>query len=96
VKVATHIAHTWGDKWKSKDQKPPSCRFVIASDILLYYHVYDKLVQTIVEIFNCGAIEFVMAWNRRIEASATFFAMMKDAGFSCIHHGKCVYSFTRN
>jgi hypothetical protein len=40
-------------------------------------------------------LEFVMAWNRRISESGTFFDMMREAGFRIHHHGKCVYSFFR-
>lgn len=39
-------------------------------------------------------VEFLMSWNRRIAASATFFDLMNEAGFQCEHKGKCVYSFT--
>jgi hypothetical protein len=37
--------------------------------------------------------EFLMSWNRRISESYKFFQMMKEAGFVCYHHGKCIYSF---
>ena len=58
---------------------------------------YPSLVQSLLAIFSqCGTVEFLMAWNRRISESGTFFQMMKEAGFRCHHHGKCVYSFYRN
>lgn len=88
-----HIPHTWGEQWQTPNGTAPSCKFVVASDILLYYNVYDKLVQTLQELFEAGAEEFLMAWNRRMAASVTFFEMMTAAGFDCKHHGKCVYSF---
>jgi hypothetical protein len=37
--------------------------------------------------------EFLMSWNRRISESYKFFQMMREAGFVCYHHGKCIYSF---
>jgi hypothetical protein len=37
--------------------------------------------------------EFLMSWNRRIAESSKFFDLMKEAGFTCEHLGKCVYSF---
>jgi len=39
------------------------------------------------------AVEFLMAWNRRISTSAEFFDAMQRAGFLCYHHGHCIYSF---
>ena len=45
---------------------------------------------------GAGAHEFIMSWNRRIDDSKIFFQLMQEAGFRCIHHGKCVYSFYRN
>jgi hypothetical protein len=39
--------------------------------------------------------EFLMSWNRRIAASKEFFDRMDAAGFTCVHQGKCIYSFTR-
>ena len=39
-------------------------------------------------------VEFLMSWNRRIAESSIFFDLMLQAGFSCEHKGKCVYSFT--
>lgn len=55
---------------------------------------YPSLVKSLLAIFEqCGTVEFLMAWNRRISESGTFFEMMKVAGFKCHHHGKCVYSF---
>ena len=38
-------------------------------------------------------VEFLMSWNRRIAESSIFFELMKEAGFTCEHKGKCVYSF---
>ncbi len=64
----------------------------------MFFHcsAYPSLVQSLTEIFaKNGAAEFVMAWNRRISESGTFFEMMRVAGFLCHHHGKCVYSFYR-
>jgi hypothetical protein len=55
---------------------------------------YPALVQTLKELFESGEVaEFLMAWNRRISASGTFFDMMKAEGFRCHHHGQCIYSF---
>ena len=38
--------------------------------------------------------EFVMVWNRRMDASKAFFELMQQRGFACSHHGQCVYSFS--
>jgi hypothetical protein len=55
---------------------------------------YTALVTTLRELFASGqVVEFLMAWNRRISASASFFEMMRAQGFRCHHHGHCVYSF---
>jgi hypothetical protein len=91
----THIAHTWGSGWPSDG---PVCaasfKYIIASDILLYVSAYPQLVQTLCELFSGGGVvEFLMSWNRRMKESEQFFEMMKNAGFSMVHHGKCVYSF---
>ena len=43
---------------------------------------------------KCPPVEFLMSWNRRIAESSIFFDLMIQAGFSCEHKGKCVYSFT--
>lgn len=40
-----------------------------------------------------GVQEFLMAWNRRIAESVLFFDLMKEHGYRCHHHGKCIYSF---
>jgi hypothetical protein len=40
--------------------------------------------------------EFLMSWNRRIAESKIFFTLMEENGFTCIHHGHCIYSFTRS
>ena len=51
-------------------------------------------MQTLKELFASGQVrEFLMAWNRRISASGSFFEMMRTEGFLCYHHGRCVYSF---
>jgi hypothetical protein len=51
-------------------------------------------VGTLKELFaSGGVVEFLMAWNRRISASGSFFDMMRSAGFLCHHHGHCIYSF---
>jgi hypothetical protein len=42
---------------------------------------------------NQFPVEFLMSWNRRISESYQFFALMKEAGFVCYHHGRCLYSF---
>jgi hypothetical protein len=36
-----------------------------------------------------------MSWNRRIQESTQFFALMKENGFQMYNHGKGVYSFYR-
>lgn len=55
---------------------------------------YPALVETLKELFASGeVVEFLMAWNRRISASGTFFEMMREQGFKCHHHGQCIYSF---
>lgn len=57
--------------------------------------VYPKLVESLRYLFSIGSTkEFLMSWNRRIADSQTFFEMMKDAGFNCVHHGNCIYTFT--
>lgn len=38
-------------------------------------------------------VVFAMSWNRRMKESAEFFDRMKQAGFSCTHEGKCIYTF---
>jgi len=95
-----HVPHTWGTGWlKSCERAGVNCpteyKYIIASDILLYVSAYPALVQTLVELFsNMPADgEFIMVWNRRITASATFFELMKEEGFVCAHHGNCIYSF---
>ena len=52
---------------------------------------YPALVDSLVQIFaaESGTLrEFLMAWNRRIAASSTFFRLMREAGFRCHHHGQ--------
>lgn len=49
-----------------------------------------------IEILGGSIREFLMSWNRRIAQSSIFFDLMKEAGFICVHQGKCIYSFTRN
>ena len=48
--------------------------------------------ETAIEV-SAPPVEFLMSWNRRIAESAIFFDLMLQAGFSCEHQGKCVYSF---
>lgn len=60
--------------------------------------MYEKLVASLVEIFDADdsiVEEFLMSWNRRIAESRIFFDMMVQAGFQYVHHGHCIYSFTR-
>ena len=67
--------------------------FVIASDILLYVSAYPALLASINELFDKhGTVEFVMSWARRMQASHLFFDSLKEAGYNCYHHGKCIYS----
>ena len=95
-----HIPHTWGTGWRDSCQRAGvDCfryKYVIASDILLYVSAYPALVQTLVELFAMMQpdAEFFMVWNRRIAASQQFFALMQGAGFCCVHHGECIYTFS--
>jgi hypothetical protein len=97
-KPRQHIAHTWGTPWSESCDRAGltgTCfNFILASDILLYVSVYPALVQTLLEVFasNPGA-EFIMSWNRRMDVSKQFFALMKEAGFSVIQSG-CIYTFS--
>jgi hypothetical protein len=53
------------------------------------------LVDTLCQLFAQYDIEeFLMSWNRRIAQSSEFFDQMKAAGFTCVSHGKGIYSFT--
>jgi len=94
-----HIAHTWGTRpWSESCERVgltgTRFNFILASDILLYVSVYPALVQTLLEIFaaNSGVV-FIMSWNRRMDASKQFFALMKEAGFSVVQSG-CIYTFS--
>ena len=95
-----HVPHTWGTGWKDAVVKHgvPQISFdtIVASDILLYVSAYPALVLTLEELMPVDtATRFVMSWNRRMKESVEFFDRMKDAGFHCVHLGKCIYSFTR-
>ena len=95
-----HIAHTWGTGWRKSCEGGGDCpayKYIIASDILLYVSAYPALVATLDELFTIRGpdAEFIMVWNRRIAQSQQFFELMKQAGFTCHHHGECVFSFRR-
>lgn len=97
-----HVPHTWGTGWEksasARELTTEECCFdtIVASDILLYVSAYGALVQTLQELMALNPnSKFVMSWNRRMKESAEFFQRMKDAGFHCVHEGKCVYTFTR-
>lgn len=96
-KIPIHVAHTWGTGWEQSAAKKGvgNKKFdtIIASDILLYVSAYAALVETLLELMQ-PETRFVMSWNRRMKESAEFFERMKDAGFECVHIGKCVYIFT--
>jgi len=91
-----HVPFTWGTPWPVALANPKDCKYIIASDILLYVSVYPALVSSLEYLFAEGVVEFVMSWNRRIAESASFFAQMATAGFHVYHHGECVYSFYRD
>lgn len=52
-------------------------------------------MQTLLTLFRNeeNLVEFLMAWNRRIDESNQFFDLMKEAGFYCFTHGKGIFSF---
>jgi hypothetical protein len=88
-----HVPHTWGTGWDAA--KNGAYKIVLASDILLYTAVYGDLVVTINELFDAGTETFVMSWDRRMEESKEFFALMKDNGYDCMMEPKCIFVFTR-
>ena len=90
-----HIEHTWGETWPEEQIPASSINRIIASDILLYVKAYPALVSTLDMLFNAGAQEFLMSWNRRISSTSIFFQLMQEAGFDSVTHPHCVYSFTR-
>ena len=70
------------------------CPILSCSSLSTKHSAYPALVETLKELFASGEVsEFLMAWNRRISASSSFFEMMRDQGFLCHHHGQCIYSF---
>lgn len=102
-----HIPYTWGQNWnatihsKTIEKNLPAnylkFKYIIAADILLYVKSYSALVNTLVQLFeDTDVSEFVMSWQRRINESKIFFELMKDASFSCLNHGKGLYTFTRS
>jgi hypothetical protein len=96
-KIPVHVPHTWGTGWEQSALKQgvgdKTFDTIVASDILLYVSAYAALVDTLLELIS-PKTRFVMSWNRRMKESAEFFDRMKDAGFDCVHVGKCVYIFT--
>lgn len=96
LKPVLHVPFTWGTPWPTTSTNPEDYTYVIASDILLYVSAYPALVASLEYLFAAGVVEFVMSWNRRIDASASFFQQMVAAGFNVHHHGECVYSFYRD
>jgi predicted nicotinamide N-methyase len=99
-----HVPHTWGTGWQKSviesghsNNIPSAFDTVVASDILLYVNAYPALVQTLEEIVTPNNnTRFLMSWNRRMKESQEFFARMETAGFTCVHHGKCVYEFNKS
>lgn len=91
----THVEHTWGQPWPEQEVAAASITHVIASDILLYVKAYPALVATLDMLFKAGTVEFLMSWNRRINSTPIFFALMQEAGFTAETLPHCVYSFTR-
>ena len=102
-----HMPYTWGndlvaslkqlnDKYKT-DVTFPQFKYIVASDILLYVSAYPALVESLVKLFELSGHveEFLMAWNRRIDESKIFYALMDEAGFLCDRLGGGIYSFTR-
>jgi len=98
-----HVPHTWGSGWNTSmaaaagvEQAPQEFDTIVASDILLYVSAYGALIETLEELMPPGShTKFVMSWNRRMKESAEFFDRAKQAGFSCTHEGKCIYTFVR-
>ena len=95
IPCVKHVEHTWGEPWPEGATAAASFTHVIASDILLYVKAYPALVATLEMLFNAGAVEFLMSWNRRINSTPLFFALMRNAGFAATTLPNCVYSFTR-
>jgi predicted nicotinamide N-methyase len=95
VPCVTHVEHTWGGPWPEQVAAAASITHVIASDILLYVKAYPALVATLDMLFKAGAVQFLMSWNRRINSTPVFFALMQEAGFIAETLPHCVYSFTR-
>jgi hypothetical protein len=97
-KIPIHVPHTWGTGWMGCASKKgigeQTFDTIVASDILLYVSAYPALVETLLELMNSPQSKLVMSWNRRMKESSEFFDRMKDAGFECVHIGKCVYVFT--
>eukprot|EP00978_Attheya_sp_CCMP212_P015105 scaffold38838_cov56-Attheya_sp.AAC.1 len=97
-----HVPHTWGSGWNTSmlaagvEQAHIEFDTIVASDILLYVSAYGALIETLEELMPPGShTKFVMSWNRRMKESAEFFDRAKQAGFSCTHEGKCIYTFVR-
>jgi len=95
VNRIAHVQHTWGENLDQLCLAGQNFDILFASDILVYTLQYSNLVKTLKALFVHGTKSFIMCWDRpRMRESASFFSLMKEAGFICIKPCKFIWKFS--